>query len=192
MNYIKLIKQHRPFNEEERLTIKAMLTFIENHKNNVLSRDNLIGHMTASSVIVNQDISKMLMIHHKIYDTWTWQGGHADGCDNMLEVALKEAREETGLSEFKVMTNHGEPIMKMDILPVYSHVKRGAFVPTHLHLNVAFVFQVDEENMLEVNAEETNGVQWINIDEVTTYAAEPEISPIYHQLIELAKGVFHS
>lgn len=188
MDYIECIRQHKPFDEEEQLTIKAMLTFIDNHQDNVLTRENLIGHMTASSVIVNQDISKMLMIHHKIYDTWTWQGGHADGCNNMLEVALKEAREETGLSDFKVMTKEGEPVMKMDILPVYSHMKRGSFVPTHLHLNVAFVFQVHEDNMLEVNAEETNGLQWVAIEEVTAYAAEPEISPIYHRLIELAKS----
>ena len=57
-----------------------------------------MAHMTASSWIVNEDYTKVLMIYHNIYNSWAWTGGHADGDEDLLHVAVKEAREETGLS----------------------------------------------------------------------------------------------
>jgi ADP-ribose pyrophosphatase YjhB (NUDIX family) len=77
-----------------------MLSLLKQHGDTLLTRENPIAHMTASSVIINEERTKMLMIHHKIYDTWTWQGGHTDGEEDLLNVALKEAEEDTGLKSF--------------------------------------------------------------------------------------------
>ena len=49
--------------------------------------------MTSSGLIFNKNLDKILMVHHNIYNTWSWTGGHADGEDDLLKVAIKEAKE---------------------------------------------------------------------------------------------------
>lgn len=54
--------------------------------------------MTASAWVVNKDRSKVLMIYHNIYNSWSWLGGHADGETDLLAVAIREVREEAGIA----------------------------------------------------------------------------------------------
>lgn len=187
MNYHKLIKQYQPETKKDGAIQRAMLQFIEKNKDDVLTRENTMAHFTASSVILNDNFTKILMIHHKIYDTWTWQGGHADGEKNLLKVALKEAFEETGLHHLTVLKIDENPVVRLDILPVKEHMKNGEFITSHMHLNAAYVFRASEKEMLRQNQKETNGIQWVLIDEIETYAKEPDITPIYHELIQLAE-----
>ncbi len=37
------------------------------------------------------------MIHHNIYNSWAWTGGHSDNEKDQLKVAIKELKEETGV-----------------------------------------------------------------------------------------------
>ena len=80
------------------------------------------GHFTASSVILNPDMNKMLMVHHNIYKSFGWTGGHADGAQDLLWKAMDEAREETGIQEIRPLCSE---ILSIDILPVAKHIKRG-------------------------------------------------------------------
>ena len=60
-----------------------------NKNDDVLVRDNEIAHITSSGFIVNKLRTKVLMIHHNIYNSWGWTGGHADGDEDLLYVAMK-------------------------------------------------------------------------------------------------------
>ena len=51
--------------------------------------------LQASPWIINEDGSRVLLIYHRIYDSWGWCGGHCDGDENFHEVAIREGREET-------------------------------------------------------------------------------------------------
>lgn len=92
-----LIEKYVPFNEQEEndkeVMLKAMDTFED-----VLTRENKFMHFSASSIILNKDRTKTLVVYHKIFNSWVYPGGHADGESNLLEVAKKEAWEETGLT----------------------------------------------------------------------------------------------
>ncbi len=189
MNYIEQINKYKPLSSKDEGIKKSMLQFIHKNKDDGLTRENTMAHFTASSVILNESLDKMLMIHHKIYDTWTWQGGHADGEDDLLKVALKEAFEETGINNLIVVNKNKEPVIRLNILPVKEHIKNGEFITNHMHLNVGFVFIASEEELLTLNSIETKGIKWISLDEIDAYAKEPEITPIYHKLIEMAKVV---
>ena len=90
------IRRFRPWNEQEERDKALILRFLEEQEDAFL-RSNRTAHMTASSWIVNPARDKVLMIYHKIYDSWSWTGGHADGDQDLLAVALREAREETGV-----------------------------------------------------------------------------------------------
>ncbi len=100
MNYIQAIKNFEPINEQEQNDKKLILNFIEKN-NDVLYRENEYAHMTSSGLIFNKNLDKILMVHHNIYNTWSWTGGHADGEDDLLKVAIKEAKEETGVKRYR-------------------------------------------------------------------------------------------
>jgi 8-oxo-dGTP pyrophosphatase MutT (NUDIX family) len=182
-DYLELIKSYKPADEEDRAVKKSLLQFIQRNQEDILTRENAMAHLTASTVIVNETFDKMLMIHHKIYDTWTWQGGHCDGEADLLKVALKEAEEETGIRGFQVLEDAQGVIVRLDILPVRAHMKNGEPVPVHLHLNAAFLLQAREDEKLDLNEEETNAIRWVPFEEIDRLAEEPDITPIYHALI---------
>ena len=65
------------------------------------------------------------MIYHNIYDSWAWMGGHADGEEDLFKVAEREAKEESGITDIKAIS---EEIASIEILPVSGHEKKGKYV----------------------------------------------------------------
>ena len=103
MDWIKDIENYEPYNEQEIKDKDLILKCIKLH-DDILTRENTIAHITSSGYIVNKSRTKVLMIYHKIYKSWAWTGGHADGDSNLLHVAIKEAKEETGLKNVTPIT----------------------------------------------------------------------------------------
>ena len=177
------IEKYTPYNEQEKCDKELMLEYIDTFED-VLTRENKLCHFTASNWIVNKERTKILMIYHNIYESWAWTGGHADGDSNLLNVALKEAREETGLKNLKVLS---DGIFSLQILTVDSHMKRGKFVSSHLHLDCCFLLEADENESLKINEHENSGVKWIDIDKVIEISNEKNMKPIYKKLNEKLK-----
>ena len=76
MNRQELLNQieyYTPFNEQEETDKQLILNWIRNNTN-AFSRENTVAHMTASAWVVNQDKSKILMVYHNIYNSWSWLG----------------------------------------------------------------------------------------------------------------------
>lgn len=184
MNYRDAIEAYRPENEQEANDRRVILNYLKQQPENLLSRENQVAHITSSGLILNRSLDKMLLIHHNIYKTWAWTGGHADGHPDLLEVALKEGREETGVAALMPLT---EAMVSLDILPVYGHMKRGRYVSAHLHLNASYVLTADEGAPLQVNADETSGVAWIPAASLHDYSNEPYMIAVYQKILERAR-----
>ena len=178
MDLKKMLEKYVPYNEQEENDKEMMLQYIDTFED-LLTRENRMCHFTASSWIVNKERTKVLMIYHKIYDSWAWTGGHCDGDSDMLHVALKEATEETGVENFKVLS---DGIFGIEIVSVDGHIKRGKYVPTHLHLNISYLLEADEHEALRIKEDENSGVKWINIDEVNNVISEPKMEAIYSKM----------
>ena len=161
-------EKHMTFNEQEEKDKKLMLKYIDTF-DNVLTRENEFGHFTASSWAVNKDRTKVLMIYHNIYKSWAWTGGHADGCQDLLEVAVRELKEETGVENVKIVK---DDIFSLEIIRVNGHVKRGKYVSSHVHLNVTYLLEVDENEVLKIKEDENSGVKWVNIEDVEKLSTE--------------------
>jgi len=146
-----------------------------------LTRDNPFAHFTASSWIVNPARTRVLMAWHNIYRTWAWTGGHADGDSDLLAVALREAREETGIESIRPVTRD---IYSVEILPVNAHVKRGRFVSAHLHLNVTYLLEADDAQPLRPKPDENSAVAWLPKDEAAENSEEPFMAIVYRKLNE--------
>ena len=178
MNLKQQIESYKPYNEQEENDKQLMLKYIDTFED-VLTRENKMCHFTASNWIVNKERTKVLMIYHNIYKSWAWTGGHADGQSNLLKVALKEAQEETGLENLKLLS---EEIYGLQILTVDSHIKKGKFVPSHLHLDCCFLLEADENEPLKIKEDENSGVKWIDIDKAIEITKEEKMKPIYKKL----------
>ncbi|MEG0772509.1 NUDIX hydrolase [Clostridium sp.] len=179
MNLIKHIEEYTPCNEQEQNDKEIILSCIDKFED-VLTRDNEVTHLTSSSFILNKNRDKVLMIHHNIYNSWAWTGGHADGESDLLCVAIKEAKEETGVNSIYPISND---IFSLDVLPVFGHIKKGKYVSAHLHMNVTYLLQGDENEALTVKEDENSDVKWIAIDKIIEHCNEPHMQKVYGKLI---------
>ena len=136
--------------------------------------------MTSSGFIVNPTFDKVLMIHHNIMKKWAWTGGHADGESDLLAVALKEAKEETGVKEIQPLS---QQIASLDILSVSSHMKNNKYVNTHLHLSIAYLLICDENQSLKVCENENSGVAWIDMHKINPEHFSQHDVYLYQKLI---------
>lgn len=175
------IEKYKPYNEQEENDKKIMLKYIDSF-DDVLTRNNEFGHFTASAWVVNKERTKVLMIYHNIYKSWAWTGGHADGESNLLETAIRELKEETGVKNVKVLDND---IFSLEIVCVNGHVKRGKYVSSHVHLNLTYLLEVDGKEELKIKEDENKGVMWVNIEDVEKVSNEEWIrEKIYRKLNE--------
>ncbi|UUV19564.1 NUDIX hydrolase [Fusobacteria bacterium ZRK30] len=161
MDILDQIKKYEPYNEQEEHDKVGILNYLKQEKN-IFSRDNKIAHMTASAWVVNKDRNKVVMIYHNIYNSWSWMGGHADGEEDLFAVAIKEVQEESGLNKIIPIS---KDIFSLEILTVDGHIKKGEYVSSHLHLNITYLFEADEKEILTIKADENSGVEWFELDE---------------------------
>ena len=180
MEWVKEIEKYKPFNEQEEKDKEIILKCI-NTFDDVLTRNNEIAHMTSSAFVINKERDKVLMIHHNIYNSWSWTGGHADGDSDFFKVAIKELEEETGVTDIKVIT---ESIFSLEVLTVKGHIKKGKYVAPHLHLSVAYAFEANEDQKLIIKEDENSGVKWIPLNELEEYTKnEPHMQELYNKFV---------
>lgn len=179
MNLKQKIENYVPFNEQEEKDKEQFLKFIDTF-DDVLTRDNILGHFSASAFVVNKERNKMVVVYHIINDGWIYPGGHADGEDDFLSVAVREVEEETGL-KVKVLD---ENIYSIQSATVKGHIKRGKYVSAHLHLDVVYIMEADDKLPLIYKEDESKGVKWISFDEADNETMCDFIRPIHKKLIE--------
>ena len=179
MDIREVIAAYSPFNAQEAADKALILTFLRENPD-AFCRTNRIAHMTASAWVVNPARDRVLMVYHKIYDSWSWTGGHADGEEDLAAVALREVREETGVRSARLLS---EEIFSLESLTVDGHEKHGEYVSSHLHLNVTYLMEADDSDPLTVCEEENSGVRWFTLDGALEASTEPWfVQRIYRKL----------
>lgn len=179
MEIQKQLEQYHPYNEQEERDKKVMLQLLKTQPD-IFTRENEVAHFTASSWLLNREHTKVLMIYHNIYHSWAWTGGHADGEEDLLAVAIREAQEETGVKEIQTVN---DTIFSIETLTVDGHEKRGRYVPSHLHLNVTYLLEADEAEVLRIKPDENSGVKWFSLEKALEVCSEPwMVERIYKKL----------
>ena len=179
----KEVELYIPKDAREESEKREILSLMEREGDRLLLRECSYAHMTASSVIVNRNRTKMLMAFHKIYQSWAWTGGHADGDGDFEAVARREAQEETGIQNLKKL---GAGAASLEVLPVWAHQKHGQMVASHLHLNISYLFEADDTLPLRIAEDENSAVGWIPIAQLEEYVREKDMMPIYQKLLNRA------
>lgn len=184
---IQEIETFQPYNEQEEKDKEMILLFLS-QGDEVFFRENTAAHMSSSAWVVNSSFDKVLMAYHNIYDSWAWTGGHADGEADLLSVAVREVMEETGIQTVKTVS---EDIFSLEVLTVNGHEKKGIYVPSHLHLNVTYLLQADENEDLHVKEDENSGVSWFLTSQCLDMVNEPWMRErIYSKLLHKSRLKF--
>lgn len=181
MNYIKSIEMFKPSCEQEGTDKRIILDLIKQYKNKILTRECEIAHITSTGFTMNEELNKVLMVYHNIYNSWAWTGGHADGETDLLGVAIREVQEETGLIH---ISPYKEDILSIDILTTKAHMKNGIYVAAHLHLNITYLTIANENERLHIKPDENSGVKWINSSEIDSFVSEEEMFSVYHKILK--------
>lgn len=134
--------------EEE--TVTQFLAFLQDHPG-AFERSHVTGHFTGSAWLVSADGERVLLMHHRKLDRWLQPGGHADGDNNLARVALREAREETGLTGLH---------LDVDIFDIDRHrIPARANEHAHWHYDVRYVVRAGADESFVVNAE-SHALAW--------------------------------
>ncbi|SIS81792.1 NUDIX hydrolase [Belliella pelovolcani] len=150
-----LEKYRTPFEEESAFAPEFIaLTFEED----AFLRSRLSGHFTASAWVVNKRRTHTLLTLHRKLNRWLQLGGHADGEENLLEVAMKEAQEESGLTSLRFVGN--------GIFDIDKHIiPQKGDVPEHYHYDVRYLIEAELNEPLTLSNESMD-LAWVPFDTV--------------------------
>jgi 8-oxo-dGTP pyrophosphatase MutT (NUDIX family) len=146
--------------DEEKAFISRFKSLLRNFEN-CYKRSLLTGHITASAWISNKTGTSAVLVHHKKLNRWLQPGGHADGDENVLNVASKEAQEETGLKSLKLI---GDKIFDIDIHLIPKHGN----IQAHYHYDIRFLFVADDTEDYVIS-DESNELKWIPLGSINQF-----------------------
>ena len=126
----------------------------------VFDRKNMRGHITTSAFVIDVAASKMLLIHHKLYDRWLQPGGHFDGGELLWQSALREVAEETGALQAQLHVWSGAVACPFDIdthdIGPQPKKEEGA----HFHHDYVYLVEVDSALPLTPQTSEVFDAKW--------------------------------
>lgn len=140
-----------------------IIHFVEQFED-CFERTQLSGHITASALIVNKQRTHTLLTHHHKLEKWLQLGGHSDGDPDPLNVAMREAEEESGLKDVVPVSN---AIFDVDVHTIPARKNE----PEHFHYDIRFLFEADDVQTLFIS-EESKDLAWIPLAEIERYTTE--------------------
>lgn len=102
-NTYNLLKNYQPLYSKELVYKQKMLELIS-FCDDCFWRSCRVGHFTASVFLLNKELTHVLLMHHAKLDRWSQPGGHCDGNPDVINVAMKEAREESGINDIRPLS----------------------------------------------------------------------------------------
>lgn len=163
---LQRLSQYQPFDAHEQAMFERLRGFVMEQPG-CFERSLGIGHITGSAWVVDLLREKVLLTHHHRLDKWLQLGGHADGDPNVLRVALREAREESGIEDIRPLC---ESIYDLDVHEIPARGEQ----PAHLHYDVRFLFEADASRPLGITPE-SKALAWVKLCEVESLTRERSV-----------------
>jgi len=159
------LEAHPPADDDERRDRAAIIALVAAGPH-CFDRDFYTpGHVTGSAFVVDRDSGRVLLHHHRRLDRWLQLGGHDDGEHDPLRTALREAREESGLTDLVPLTRR---ILDVDV----HRIPPAGGEPAHEHHDVRYALVTATPDAI-VRADESHDLRWFTLEEAARRMAEP-------------------
>ena len=159
---LSLLQQHRTRFMDEAGYIRRAVMFVEEHED-IFYRELWPAHVTGSAWVVSPDRESVLMLHHRKLDQWFQPGGHADGDNDVLRVALRETSEETGLDSAHIRLID-DAVFDVDIHTILASDE----APRHEHIDIRFLVEIDDSLPLP-GSDEAHDVLWVDFHYISRF-----------------------
>jgi 8-oxo-dGTP pyrophosphatase MutT (NUDIX family) len=133
------------------------------------------GHITGSALLVSADNTRVLMNHHGSLDKWICFGGHADGDENILNVARRELEEESGILNLEPVLSG---IFDVDVHDIPANPKKGE--PAHAHFDIRYLFRAAGPATFAAS-EESHEIRWCSYDAAMALAGDDSMRRLLHK-----------
>ena len=154
-NLIQTLKKYRGFDETERESVAKTIAWLE--QTQILTYpENKTGHLTADCWLLSPDCSQVLLTLHHKFKRWVQVGGHVDAGETLSQAAVREAREESGIANIKLLS---PDIFDLDVHFVDSYVGEE-----HHHYDIRFLAQAESWDF--VISPESDDLRWFTPDQV--------------------------
>ena len=166
--------------------INRMCALVESHAD-CFERACRPGHVTGAAWILSADRRRSLLTHHRKLDRWLQMGGHADGQWHIDEVALREAREESGMAGFDFVPIDGA-LMPLDVdvhqIPARFDESGRLIEDAHEHHDVRFLL-IARAHQEFCCSDESHEVGWFTPDEIEQLTDEESVLRMLRKALEL-------
>ena len=172
------LRAYVPADAREAAMRARLVAFVAAHPD-AFERTLVTGHVTASAWVVDAARTRALLVHHRKLGKWLQPGGHVDGDPDVRGAALREAREESGLTSLRFA---GVGIYDLDV----HRIPARPGEPAHDHYDVRFALQADPAEPLVAN-EESHALAWIALGDLPAYGADESVLRLARKTATIAK-----
>ena len=159
---------YAPFDAGEQAHLDRLSAFLASGADPI-ARENPVGHVTASALVIDRDTNTTLLTHHAKLGKWFQLGGHVDpGDQTVLDAALREAAEESGLAG---LTPWDEAVFDVDVHTI--PLRSGRNEPEHLHFDVRFLLVAPDRDI--AISDESNDLRWFDLDHAIAIVGDDSV-----------------
>lgn len=155
-------------------------------KESCVARKNFFGHITASAILSDKSLTKILLIHHKFLDRFLQPGGHIEEIDQTIRgAAERELREETGIENciyLPIDAESAELPMDIDVHEIPANAKKNE--PKHLHFDFRYLFILNGGKKVKLDLSEVHDAKWFDLEDVA------RIDEGFLRIVEKARKLF--
>ena len=162
------LRGHRPADADEASDLEQMRRFVARHAE-PFDRRIAEGHLTASALVLEPTGRRVLLLHHRKLKRWLQPGGHGEpGEREGARVALREAREETGIDSLALHPSAPRPL-DVDVHDIPPHGEDGG----HQHLDLRYLVVAPADAHPVCAEHEARDVRWFEWRELPALALDP-------------------
>jgi len=166
---LSLLIHYQTRSPHESPVVERFLSFLQSGEV-VQGKRNPLRHITASAWIVSPDRSLALLTFHAKLNIWVQLGGHTDEGEDWAGAALREAKEESGLTRLRLLDTQ---IFDLDIhrIPARGSPNTPEYSPAHEHYDLRFLIEADPSDSLVLSSE-SHDLAWVPVSRLGDWTTE--------------------